>query len=78
MEYFCNLGILTLESVGGSDSGADKKPALWVIFPSRSIYPGLHPNPAEAASLLQQLHLMQPTKECDYTSMPVLALHCKH
>ncbi len=61
---------------GGSGRAADKKPALWVIFPSRSIYSRLHLNPTEAVSLLQRPHLMQLTKECDCTAMPVLTLHC--
>lgn len=79
-EYFLlavNLGtgeffVIRWRDEGGSDSAAGKKPALRVIFPSRSIYSRLHLNPTEAVGLLQQSHLMQLTKECDCAPMPVL------
>lgn len=48
---------------GGSDSAVGKKPALWVIFSSRSIYSRLHLNPTEADSLLPRSHLTQPDKK---------------
>ena len=59
-----------------SNATADKRPALWVIFPFCSISSWLHLKPTEAASLLEQAHLMQPTKECDCAPMPVLSPHC--
>lgn len=58
----------------GGSNGA--KPALWLIFPSRSICSQLRLNTSGAVSLLEQPHLMRPTKECDCSPMLVLAMFC--
>lgn len=61
---------------GGSDSAAGQKACIMGYFPiSLNLLPAPS-EPTEAVSLLQQPHLMQPTKECDCAPMPVLALHC--
>lgn len=85
-EYFFYLWILPQESfilwlhgdvkeevTGGSYW---QKACIMCHFPISLNLLRLHLNPTEALSLLQQPHLMQPTKEYDCTPMPALALHC--
>lgn len=63
---------------GGSDSAAGRKARIMGYFPiSLNLLPAPS-EPTEAVSLLQQPHLMRPTKECDCAPMPVLVLHCNN